>query len=314
MRGRTASAPRRIPAKGWGDVLSRVWRQMGDDNVNLISAGVALYGLLSVFPSLIVGVSLYGLFAEPSDIGRHLQSLHGVLPAAGVDLFQQHLSEVASQRRTTLNLGLGVSALLMLWSARRGMNALILACNITYNERDKRNFFKRVGLSLLFTFCAVLALVIVAGLAVVVPVLLEALPLPGFMQGLFEILRWAALWLLMTAGLTLLYRYGPSRSRARWTWLSWGAAIAATVWLLGSILFTSYVRNFGNFSETYGALGSVIILLLWFHLSALVVVLGAELNAEIEHQTEMDTTVGPDRPLGERGAYVADTVGRAHGS
>jgi membrane protein len=134
------------------------------------------------------------------------------------------------------------------------------------------------------------------------------------LQIVADLLQWVVLWLGTTAALAFLYRYAPARERPRWHWVSWGSAIATTLWMGASALFAIYVRRFANYGQTYGALGGVIVLLMWFYISSLIVVLGAEINAEMERQTERDTTEGAEVPLGQRGAYAADTVGPASGA
>lgn len=308
-RGRTAQCPREIPSRGWWDIAWRVKDQLAADNVSIVAGGLALFGLLSVFPSLAVAVAVYGLVSSPEQIAAHAQSLSGVLPEAGMSILTKQLTELATRSSSTLSVGVIVGILLALWSARRGMVALITAINVAYNERERRGFIRRMALSLAFTVCGVLGFLIVAALTIAVPVVLGFLPLGSAAEWILLMARWTLLWLVAVLVLSALYRFAPHRSKARWRWLNVGSRIAASLWLIASVLFAAYVRNFGSFGQTYGAIGSVVILLTWFYISAFVVILGAEINSELERQTVRDTTVGEQKPIGQRGAFSADTVG-----
>lgn len=307
--GREAERPRDIPARGWGDVLVRVKEEVSDDNASLMAAGLALYALLAIFPALAASVSLYGLFASPDQIASQIQNLAGILPQQAAEILRTALQNLASQQGGALGAGALIGFLLALWSARKGMVALMTATNIAYDEDEERGFFRKLFVSLAFTLAAVVGFVLVVALAVAVPIVLGALGVPAIVEAAVSVLRWVVLWFLVVFALALVYRYAPDRKAAKWRWVSWGSAIAATLWLIGSLLFSLYVRNFGSYGETYGALGGVVVMLLWFYLSAFVVVLGAEINAEMEHQTARDTTKGRPEPSGRRGAYVADTLG-----
>jgi membrane protein len=313
-RGREASTPAEIPPAGWWDITRRVLKAVSSDHATLVAAGLALYALLAVFPALAAAISIYGLFASPQDVVEHMSRFASMLPPDAWDLFKTRLQEVAQHDQQTLNTGVAVGLFLALWSARSGMASLITATNIAYKEEEKRGFIMQILMSLLFTVGAVVGFLLVLLLGVGVPVVLNALGTHWLLQALADVLRWVLLWLMAVTGLALLYRFGPSRERQRWRWVSWGSAIAATLWLVGSGIFTLYVQNYGSYGETYGALGAVIILLMWFYISGFVVVLGAEINAEMERQTARDTTSGQERPMGARGAYAADTLGETSAS
>jgi membrane protein len=308
-RGREAERPRDIPARGWRDVLVRVKKETSTDNVSLIAAGLALYALLAVFPALAAAVSLYGLVSSPDQIASQIQNLAGVLPQQAADILRNALQNLASQQGQALGVGAILGILVALWSARKGMVALMTATNIAYDEEEERGFFRKLLVSLAFTIAAVVGVVLVVLLAVAVPLALQALGLPDIVQAAFSVLRWVVLWFLVVFALAVVYRFAPDRDEPKWRWVTWGSGIAATLWLVGSLLFSLYVQNFGSYGETYGALGGVVVLLLWFYLSAFIVILGAEINAELEHQTRRDSTKGPPEQAGERGAQVADTVG-----
>jgi membrane protein len=308
-RGREAETPSEMPASGWRDVLLRMRQQISEDNISMIAAGVAFYGLLAIFPAITAFVSIWGLVADPAQVAQQFAGVKDVVPADAWSLLNEQLQSVASSSSTSLGWGVALGILVALWSAGAGVRALITALNIAYDENEKRGFIKLYAVGFLLTVgligAAVLALVVILA----VPVALQFLPLGGLSSTLITVLTWLVMAAVVVLGLGGLYRYGPSRSYAQLRWVTWGAIAAAILWLLASLLFQVYVANFTNYTATYGSLGAVIALLMWFWVSAFVVLLGAELNAEMEHQTRKDTTSGPEKPLGRRGAYVADHVG-----
>lgn len=312
-RGRAANRPGQIPTSGWRDIVVRVKDELTDDNISIVAAGVAFYALLAIFPALAAMVSIYGLVANPGDVQQQFTAFGGILPPEARALLSEQLGKIAGQAGATLSIGVIVGLLLTLWSATKGTNSLITALNIVYDEQEKRSFLKLNALALSLTLGAIILAVLALGLIVALPALLGKLGLPEGMQTLVSLLRWPLLALAVMSGLAVIYRYGPSRKEPRWQWVSWGAVVATLLWLAGSALFSFYVSNFGNYNETYGSVGAIIILLMWFYLTAYIVLLGAEFNAEMEHQTQQDTTEGEPQPMGERGAYVADTLGKAYG-
>jgi membrane protein len=308
-RGRSAREPADIPREGWRDILLRVWQKLGDDNVSLVSAGIAQNTLLAVFPALVVLVSVYGMFASPADVANHMRPFFSVLPPDAANILTTQLQSITRPGRSTLGVGAAINTLLALWSSRQGMAALMIATNIAYHQREQRSFIRQVVISLAFAVGAVLGFLFMLALGVAVPVVLKFLPLGPIATTAILVFRWVLLWTFAVLGLAMVYRYAPDRENAQWRWVTWGSAIAATLWLVGSLLFALYVQNFASYGRTYGALGGVVVLLMWFYLTGFVIVLGAEINAEMEHQTAVDTTKGPPAPMGERGAYVADTLG-----
>lgn len=308
-RGRQAERPGEIPGRGWFDVAMRVKDELSTDNVSLIAAGLGLYALLAVFPALAAMISLYGMFASPEQAASQVESLAAVLPQQGADILKQQLQDLTRKQSGALGFGAVLGILLALWSASKGMTALMAACNIAYDEREERGYFKQLLVAFAFTLAAVLGFIIVVLIAIGVPIVLEAIGLGSFAQFLLAGLRWVLLWLFAVLGLAVLYRFAPDRNEPKWRWVSWGSAIAATVWIVASVLFSIYVRNFGSYGETYGTLGGVVILLMWFYISGYIVVLGAEINSELEHQTARDSTVGEPEEMGRRDARVADTLG-----
>jgi len=308
-RGRGAEHPRDIPGSGWWDIAIRVKNEVSTDNVSLIAAGLALYALLAAFPALAAMLSLYGMFASPDQAASQVESLAGALPQQAADVLRQQLQGLAQKQQGALGVGAVLGVLLALWSARKGMTALMTATNIAYDEREERGFIKQILVSMAFTFGAVLGFLVVVLVGIAAPLALQAIGLGGTLETLLAALRWVLLWLLVVLGLAVVYRFAPDRNQPKWRWVTWGSAIAATLWIVGSILFSLYVRNFGSYGETYGTLGGVVVLLMWFYLSGFIVILGAEINAEMEHQTAEDTTRGAPEAMGRRDAHVADTLG-----
>jgi len=308
-RGRQATQPSEIPARGWRDIFTRVKTELGSDHVTLVAAGLAMTALLAVFPGLAAAIAVYGLFASPARVVEHMQVFSSLLPPGTWDLFKTQLQTVAGQAQGSLTFAAIGGLLIALWSARAGMSALMTATNIAYAEAEKRGFFRQTLVSLVFTLGAIVGFLFVLTLGVALPVALKVLGTSSWVQMLAGALRWVLLWIVAVLGLAVLYRYAPSRERAQWRWVTWGSAIAATLWIVVSVLFALYVSKFASYGKTYGALGGMIALLMWFYLTSLTIVIGAEINSEMERQTVRDTTEGPEVPMGQRGAHAADTVG-----
>jgi membrane protein len=310
-RGRRARAPAQIPWRGWKDVLVRTYHEILDDRLFALAAGVAFYSLLAVFPAIAAGVSCYALFADAATITKHLSITAGIVPAGTLDLLGGEITRIAAKSEGKLTFGFAFGLGVALWSANAGMKSMFDALNVIYDEQEKRGLIRINLVSLFFTFCAIAAAGLAIGLVVVFPLLLAALGLTSQDYPVIGYLRWPTMFVLILFGLAVLYRYGPSRRWAKWRWLSVGSVLAALAWLAVSALFSWYLGHFADYNATYGALGAVVGMMMWMWLSAIVVLVGAELNSEIEHQTAQDSTVGPPKPLGARGAVMADTVGRA---
>lgn len=311
LRGRHAEAPRQIPARGWKDILWRVKGQIKQDHLSIISAGVAFYAFLAIFPGLIALVTLYGLIADPAQIESQLGSLGSILPPEAADMIMGQLHDLVQADEQTLGMSALGAVALALWSASSGVRTLMEALNVAYNEDERRGFFSYYGTALLLTLGAVLGALTAMAVVVAVPAVLKFVGLGTALEGLIAYARWPIIAGGMLIGLAVMYRYGPSRNKPRWAWVSPGAIVATLLWLLASALFSFYVTRFGNYNETYGAIGAVVILMLWFYITAYVCLIGAEVNSEIERQTVKDTTEGRPEPLGRRDAYSADTVGES---
>jgi membrane protein len=310
-RGRSADTPSEIPPRGWKDILLRVYDNISEHRVLALAAGMTFYGLLAIFPALAALVAIYGLFADPANITAHLDSLSGFLPGGAIDVARDQLTRVASKGSQTLGWTFLIGLAISLWSANAGMKALFDTLNIIYGEREKRGLIKLNLVSLLFTLAGIGFTVIAIAALVVLPIALNFLGQSGSTDLLLKAGRWPALFVVLTLALAVIYRYGPSREMPRWRWISWGSALAALLWLAASVLFSWYTANFGSYNKTYGSLGAVIGFMTWMWISAIVVLIGAEIDAEMEHQTARDTTTGGPKPMGARGAQVADTLGAA---
>jgi membrane protein len=297
-----------IPKAGWWAILKRTWSQMSEDNVSMLAGGVAFFAMLSIFPALTAMVSLYGLVADPATVEQQVAALGSVLPAEAVGIISEWLHNLVQEPPQKFGISLIISVALALWSARTGTGMLMTAVNICYGEKETRNFIwfnlQALVLTLGLVLFGILALVFVA----VVPALLNLLPLPDAWKTALGLGRWPILAVLVTVALAAIYRYAPDRADPKWRWVTVGSFIATVLWITASVGFSIYVSQFGNYDETYGSLGAVIILLFWFYITSYVVLAGGEMNAEIERQTAKDTTTEPERPMGSRGARMADTV------
>jgi membrane protein len=307
-RGRRAQAPWHIPSRGWQDILWRVYASINDNRLLAVAAGVAFYSLLAIFPAVAAFVSLYGLIADASTIDSHLSLVAGILPGGAVEILHDEVTKLAAKSDAKLSVGFIVALGVALWSANAGMKAIIDALNVVYDEKEKRSFVRLNALSLLFTLIAIVSLMVALAAIVVAPIVFAFVGLSTFSSTSIVILRWPLLLVLAAIALAAIYRYGPSRREARWQWLSVGSVAAALVWLISSALFSWYIANFGAYNATYGSLGAAVGMMMWMWISAVVILLGGELNAEIEHQTALDSTIGTEKPLGGRGAVMADTV------
>jgi membrane protein len=306
-RGRSAATPAQIPKAGWRDIATRTKDAISEDNIPIISGGVAFFLLLGLIPGLAAFISIYGLVADPADIQAQFASLSGFLPEDARRLLEEQMTRIAGQP-STAGLAAAISILIALWSGSTAMKTLMNALNIVYNEQEKRSYIKltltALGLTLLMIVIGIVSLTLI----VVLPPLVGTLGLGDAASTIVSLLRWPLLLVVALIALAVVYRYGPSRDEAQWKWLSAGAVTATVLWVIGSALFAVYSGNFGNYNETYGSLGAVVVLMMWLYISAFVVLLGAEMNAQIEHQTSHDTTKGKPEPMGRRGAHVADNV------
>jgi membrane protein len=308
QHGRGAHAPTEIPPTGWRDVLMRVFHGISEDRITTIAGGVTFFVLLAIFPGLAGLISLYGLFADSGTIAHHLEGLAGIMPEGGLQILRDELEQLTSQPPQKLGIATAGSLAISLWSANGGIKAMFEGLNAVYHENEKRSFIRLNAVSLAFTL-GILGFVIAALLTItVVPQLLSFFGLPGIGE-VVNIARWPILFVLACLAIAVVYRFGPSRDRAQWRWISPGSVFAAVVWIAASLIFSWYTSHFGNYNKTYGSLGAAVGFMTWMWISTIVILVGAKINAELEHQTAVDTTEGPPAPCGERGAQMADTIG-----
>ena len=308
-RGREAEKPAQIPRKGWWDIAKRVKEEIDNDHVAMIAAGIAFYGLLAIFPAIVALISIWSLVFDPQQITQQIASIGSLLPQQAADIINQQARKASSNAGAGIGLAALGGLLLTLYSASKGTKGLMEGLNIIYDEQETRGLVKRTLVTLLLTLGGMLMAIVALGSILLIPALVNLLGFPEPLATFINLARWLLLLIMLVAALAILYRYAADRDPPRWRWTSVGAVTGIVLWLLGSIAFSIYVRNFGSYNETYGSLGAVVILLMWFWLSAFIVLLGAELNSEMERQTRRDTTQGKREPLGKRGAYAADTVG-----
>lgn len=311
-RGRLAERPEHIPHKGWIDILWRVGGAYFGDRVGFVAGGVTFFLVLSLFPTLAAFVTLYGLFADPADAWSRLQFLYSILPSNVAQFLGGEMQRLAENTNTQLTFTLIWTLALSLWAANGGIKTLFYGLNVAYHETEKRNLVSYNLICMAFTLSGLAAVLLTAALVVGVPIVLALFGLQEDFSA-FAWLRWPILFVAYVAALTVIYRFGPCRQRARWRWLTPGALFAATLSLLTSFLFSWYLTTFVK-TDSYGPLAAFMGFLLWIWISVQIILMGAEVNAEIEHQTAMDTTTGAAQPLGSRGAIVADTVGPRRGS
>jgi membrane protein len=307
--GRNATAPHRIPFAGWKDIALRVKDEWGDDHVGMAAAAVAFYSFVALIPALAATVSILGLVSRGREPERVIEQLFGALPADATSLLTSQLESISAQSRGALSFGLVIGVVLAMWTASSAMGQLINTINIVYDEEETRNWFLRRATALGLTFGAVVYVAAAAFSVVALPSVIDRTGLDVGTRRVLDFLIWPGLALTFLAALALLYRFAPDRRPARWRWVSVGSIFAVVAWVAMTVLFRLYVSNFGSYNETYGSLAGVVVAMFWLWLTAVLVLLGAEINAEIEHQTACDTTVGGDQPICQRDAVKADTLG-----
>ncbi len=306
--GEYAETPRAIPARGWWQLIRRAWAEVGKDHVSLVSAGVAFYGLLAIFPAITAILAISGLILEPDQVTGQFQTFAAVLPQEAAEIILDQAKEVAGSESAGLGLAALLALAIALYSASKGTGSLIESLNIAYDEAETRGFVRLTITKLALTVFLVLGLIGAICATLVLPGLFSIIDLGATTEFLIGLARWAVLLAFTVAGIAVVYRYAPDRDAAQWRWLTPGAIIACLLWIAASVGFSIYVENFASYNESFGALSGVIILLMWLWMSAFVILLGAEINAEAEAQTRADTTIGTDMPMGVRGAVKADTL------
>lgn len=307
--GRGAKSPLGIPRRGWWQIAQRVFNAVMEDRVLAVAAGMTFFLLLAFVPAITAFVSIYGLFADRATVNNHVSLLEQMLPADSLSVIADQVTRISSTDSTTMTFASIFSLLVAMWSATGGVKAMIEALNVAYNEREDRSFVMLTVLATLMMFAGVALILTLIGVVAVLPAVLSFLHIQtGEGPTAALLIRWPILFIVMMGTLAGLYRYGPSRKAARWRWISPGAVFASVALVIFSMLFSVYASNFANFNETYGSLGALMGLLTWLWLSSVIVLVGAEINSETEKQTNHDSTIGPDKPMGKRDAHSADVV------
>jgi len=308
-KGQHASQPSDIPFKGWKDIGKRIIDQVVRDNLSLVAAGVAFFALIAIFPAIAALVSVYAYVASPSDISQHLSEFVTLLPDSSREIILSQVSDIVQRSDASLSFAALGTLLLAIWSSSMGSQALITACNISYREEAKRSFLKELVVRVLFSIGAIIVAIFALLIVGILPVVLNLVGLNESIELFIKLISWPLLAFTFHFALVILYRYAPHRENAKLCWITLGSVIATALWIAASIGFSFYVTHFASYNETYGSLGGVIVMLMWLYISAFIIILGAVINAATEQQTQEDSTVGPDKKQGERGAYVADNYG-----
>lgn len=305
-RGEEAQWPHQIPLKGWIDIGKRVWKEMKIDHVQIVSAGVGFYFFLSIFPTIVAAISIYSLVLDPDQIQEQVSRLNLIMPDQAFGMITDFLRPILEQSRKEIGWGLFISIMVSIWSANKGTSALFQGINIAYDETDTRGIIKKNLLTLLFTLTGLVVGLLSLLIVIFFPLLIEDFGLPAQIEDMLTWLRWIILGFILIFTLSVVYKIAPNRRSPRFRWVSWGALIGTALWLAGSMLFSWYVSNFGSYADLYGSFAAVAILLLWLFLTAFIILVGAEINSEMEHQTRRDTTIGEEMPMGQRNAWHAD--------
>jgi len=311
--GIDSTAPWHHPWRAWSAIFGRIYVMNGHHNLSLLAAGVAFFTFLSFVPLLGAIVMIYGLAADPSTVAQHVQTIIDLVPNGAAKLIEDQLLAIVVANKAEIGLGFVIALAVSIYGATRASSAVIQAMSVIYEEQDDRSLLAYYGVAIRITLIAVLAGVVGLFSAIALGYLRQAVDILGTAgAAIVQGLTWLVAATIASAAFAYAYRYGPDRANARWQWLVVGSVAATLLWLVATLLFGLYVANFAHYNATYGSLGAVVALLMWLWVSAYVVLIGAEINAEAERQTGIDSTTGPPRPRGERGATMADTLPSRH--
>lgn len=308
--GSTATAPWKLPPAAWSRVFKRVWVMTGFHELGLLAAGLAFYSFLALTPLIAATVMIYGLVGDVDTVQRQMAAIVEVMPADAARVLEQQMLQIVSTSTDVTGLALVIALFFAIFGGMRAASGMISALNIINDEHETRGFLALGVRAAALTFAAVMIALtgVLSGGVFAWLQMQTSIYLVGGTQFLFKILTWTAAIALGSAGFALIMRYGPDRRPAKWRWLTPGSVLATLLWIAVSFGFSLYVAYISDYNATYGSLSAIVVFLMWLFLSAYGVLLGALLNAEIERQTHCDTTAGPDRPAGERGAVLADTI------
>ena len=273
-----------------------------------MASSIAFYGLLSLFPAIAALISIWGMYADPIQVQQQLVDLDQFIPAEAASIIEHQAEVVTASAERGLNINAIGSLLFTLYSASKSVQSFTEGLNIIYGEKEQRHFLVQIVLNIVLTLGMIMLAIFMLFSVAILPVIMNFIPFADTLTTSLYYLRWLIMLCIITLGIAVLYRFGPNRRAPRWEWLSIGTITSTVLWILGSFGFSLYVSHFGSYNSTYGSIGAVVVLLMWFWLSAYIILLGASINCELERTTEKDTTVGSPKPLGERNAYAADTV------
>ena len=306
--GRHATRPGDIPWRGWRQVIRRTYLEIISDRISLVAAGCAFYATLALFPAINMMISLYGLIFDPASVEPQLEVVRELMPPAAFAIIAERVHTLVSHGKATLGASLLVSTAIALWSSATGTKSMLSALNMAYEEIERRSFLQFQAIGLIMTLCGIMGAILALALLVFLPIAIEYVGLSTHAKALLRFVSLGLLILLVNMSLSLLYHFGPSRRAAKWRWVTPGSFVATLLWLAASVAFSLYVERIASYDATYGSVGAVVAVMMWFWVSAYAFLLGAELNAELELQTAEDTTTGAPKPIGQRGAFVADHV------
>lgn len=286
MKSKSIKSPREIDSSGWKKVLKRVKVLIVQDNITIISAGVAFYAFLAIFPGIMAIFSIYGLTTDAQSVQKQITSLAEVMPEETISIIERRVNNLMNTSTAALSWGTTFGILLALWSANRGIKSLFTGLDIVYRVENGRSFIKQNVVSLAFTLGIIVVIIVSLSFIVLFPALINTIGLHDRIDSLISWLRWPALAIMVISAISIIYQYGPARKTPGFQWVVYGATVATLVWLLASWGFSLYVSNFGNFNEMYGALSAVVIMLLWLFISSFIILVGAVLNRTAEAYAE----------------------------
>lgn len=307
---RRATSPLSVTRHGWWSVLWRVYRSTQQHHIGMMASSIAFYGLLSLFPAIAALISIWGMYADPAQVQQQLVNLDEFIPAEAASIIEHQAEVVTASAGQGLNLAAIGSLLFTLYSASKSVQSFTEGLSIIYGEKEQRHFLVQIILNVVLTLGMILLAIFMLFSVAILPAIMNFFPFTDTLTTSLYYLRWLIMLCVITLGIAVLYRFGPNRSAPRWEWLSIGTITSTLLWILGSLGFSLYVSHFGSYNSTYGSIGAVVILLMWFWLSSYIILLGASINCELERTTEKDTTIGHSKPMGQRNAYAADTVAK----
>lgn len=285
-KGKTIQSPRDIAISGWKKILKRVKERIVEDKIPIVSAGVAFFAFLAIFPGIIALFSIYGLATDAQTAEGQITRLAEMMPEETISLIEGRMDKLLETSASALGLGTAFGLLIALWSANKGIKYLFSGLDVTYRVENSRGFFKQHALTLAFTLGIIVVIIVSLAFIVLFPVIVNSIGLPGNIESLISWLRWPFLAVIVITAISLIYQYGPSRETPEFQWVVYGASVATIVWLIASWGFSLYVSNFGNFGEMYGSLSAVVIMLFWLFITSFIILAGGELNSATEMYAE----------------------------